>query len=271
MTAAAGIGRLLVNMPGDLEISSRIFWQLREILGDNFALLRLDESRNEAFTNSILDTMLKLHAMRHHLKNFEALELQYLASVKASSDGIFRTHRMLFEFEAFLFQLKSTLDVAVKVLGVLFPGRFSVKTFKGKGETLCKGLEQFKRDKSVKTEPADDLIKILRDDRDSWLEHAISLRDTIGHYKTLADFNYHAVNHGDTRTIKKPVIAGTTPQDYLNLTYQNCIEFVQDFICMSIVLYLPAQFYLVNGAPRVGEPVAQYIKFGLGITAQAKG
>lgn len=270
MNTAAGIGRLLINMPDDFEISGRIFWQLREMLGENFFLLRLDESANSAFASSILDTMLKLHAMRHHLESFENLETQYLAAIESAPDGIHRTHRMLFEFEAFLFQLKSSLDVAVKILDVLFPGRFGTKTFKDKGEAICKCLEQLKRDKSTKTDVADSLISVLRSDRESWLEQAISLRDTISHYRALADFNYHAVNLGDRRTIKSPNIAGMPPREYLRLTYQNCIEFLQDFICISVVLYLPSQFALAKGSPSIGTPMSQYIKFGVGLSKQAQ-
>lgn len=270
MIASAGIGRLLLNMPADFEISGRIFWQLREILGDDFLLIGFfDEERKDKFTNVVLDVMLKLHAMRHHMNNFKQIEEQYLKSIETSEQGIFRTHRMLFEFEAFLFQLKSTLDITVKALGVLLPNRFPVKTFRDKGEALCASLEKYKHDKTCKTDLADDLIGVIRDDREAWLEHAISLRDDIGHYRTLAEFNYHAVNHGTTRKITKPKIGGMPPLEYMQITFQNCIEFVQDFLCIAVAMAIPSQFSLSGANPSIGEPIAQYIKYGLGIRSAA--
>jgi len=265
MIASAGMARLLLNLPDDLEISGRVFWQLREILGDDFMLIGLfDKDKRDRFTGVVLDTMLKLHAMRHHMQNFAALESQYLHQIEESGVGVFRTHCMLFEFEAFLFQMKSALDIAVKALGVLLPNRFPVKTFRDKGEALCGALEKYKHDKSAKANLADDLIGIIRSDREAWLEQAISLRDKVGHYKTLADFNYHAVNLGTTRTIRKPRIAEMEPLPYLQLTYQNCIEFIQDFLCIAVALSLPSHFSLSASKPSVGEPLSQYIKFGLG-------
>ncbi|OGB13659.1 MAG: hypothetical protein A2W72_02440 [Burkholderiales bacterium RIFCSPLOWO2_12_67_14] len=257
-------------MPVDFEINGRIFWQLREILGDNFFLIGFrDEETKEKFSNVVLDVMLKLHSMRYHVDNFKQIEEQYLKSIETSEQGIFRTHRMLFEFEAFLFQLKSTLDITVKVLSVFLPNRFPTKTFRGKGVALCASLEKYKHDKTCKTDLADNLIGVICDDREAWLEHAISLRDDIGHYRTLAEFNYHAVNHGTTRKITKPQIAGMPPLEYMQLTFQNCIEFVQDFLCIAVALAIPSQFGLSGANPNIGEPIAQYIKYGLGIRSAA--
>lgn len=253
-------------MPPGFEISGRLFWQAQELLGPNFFLLGKDREKHDAFTNAVLDTMLKCHAMEYHMANFKEKEKRFLEGIEAGGDGIFRSHEMLFEFEAFLFQLKSALDIGVKIIDILLPGRFSVKTFRNKGEALRNGLNQYERDLSAKIDLVKGLQELLADDREAWLEQAIDLRDQIGHYKTFADFNYHAVNHGNTRTIRKPIVCGMTPAEYMELVYKNCVEFLQDFICLSIGLALPASFTIgtrSDGACSVGEPLASYIKFGL--------
>lgn len=269
MIASDSVARLLLNMPSGFEIGGRFYWQARELLGDNFFLLGREESRRKAFTDALLDTMLKCHALEYHLGRYRELEKSFLAMIDEAGDGIFRSHQMLFEFEAFLFQLKSALDIGVKLIGVLVPRRFRVQTFGDKGEALRRGLEQYERDKSANKELARGLIDMLQADREQWLEQAISLRDTIGHYRTFADFNYHSVNHGSTRTIRKPTVAGMAPVEYMELTYKNCLEFLQDFMCLSIGLALPAPFTIstnADGPRNVGEPIASYIKFGLAST-----
>ena len=58
------------------------------------------------------------------------------------------------------------------------------------------------------------------------------------------------------------------PLKYINLIYQNCIEFIQDFMCLSIGLYLPEKLFVgvkKEGPYNVGEPLSKYIKFGFGI------
>lgn len=265
MIASESIARLLLNMPPGFEIGGRFFWQAQELLGPNFRLLGTDETRNDAFTNALLDTMLKCHAMEYHITNFKELEKQFLEMIENDGDGLFRSHKMLFEFEAFLFQLKSALDIGTKIIGILIPNRFIVRTFGDKGEMLRRGLEQYERDRSAKPDLPRALREMLQADREQWLEQAINLRDTISHYRTFADFNY-AVNLGNKRTIRKPTFSGMTPVEYMELSYKNCLEFLQDFICLSIGLALPSSFTISTnpGGPcSVGEPLAPYIKFRL--------
>jgi len=258
-----------MNMPSDLEISGRLFWQARELLGPNLDFLRLGFVRglHEAFLNALLDTMLKCNAMRYHVVNFEALERNFLASIELADDGIHRSHSMLFELEAFLFQMKSALDLGVKMLGALLPGRFRTSTFEAKGNSLVRALRQYRNDGSSKKDLVDGLIQVLCDDREAWLEQAINLRDQLAHHKTFAEFNYLARNLPNQRSVRKPMICGIPPLEYMHLTYRKCIEFLQDFMCFSIGLSLPTPFSVgvrADGPCSVGEPLSDYVKFGLG-------
>lgn len=266
MIASESTARLLLNMPPGLEICGRFFWQAQELLGENFMLLGSDNIKRDAFTNALLDTMIKCHSMEYHLGNFKELERQHISLIESNKGGITHAHNLLFEFEAFLFQLKSALDIGTKIIGILIPNRFKTKTFAQKGEHLERGLEQYERDHSAKPELPKALREMLKADREKWLEQAINLRDTISHYRTFADFKYQIVTTQNEKTVQKPTFSGLTPIEYMELSYRNCLEFLQDFICLSIGLALPSCFSICTNSTspcRVGEPLASYIKFRL--------
>lgn len=262
---------VLLNMPNDMEIIGRIYYQALEVLGQNLFFIR-DEEIKERFLSTILDVMIKLEAMKYHRDNFELLENQYIQMIKEGSAKeetyLNRTHLLLFELESFLFQLKSTLDLSVKILGGLIPGRFRVQTFQDKGEKLITGLRKYMEDKSCKSPCAENLIEMLSNDKEAWLERAVKLRDDIAHYKTFHEFNYSYSKYQGKESFIYPKISGMEPLKYIDLVYQNCIEFIQDFMCLSIDLFFPNQLFVglkENGSCNVGEPLSKYIKYGFGI------
>ncbi len=264
-----GIERLFLNMPTDNEISGRFYWQASELLGQHFDIFLKDEQQREQFMNVLMDTMLKCYALKYHKERYKAIEHDYLENVRTGSDGWYRSHDMLFELEAFLFQVKSSLDIGIKVISVLLPNRFKTSTFTDKGAKLIVGLEQYKKDQSAKQELVDELIHVLQDDREAWLKQAITLRDTLSHYRTFAEFNYKFVRRDGQESFVMPKVAGMEPVEYMALTYQNCIEFLQDFMCIAVGLFLPPTFWVgvraSNHPVSVGEPLAQYVKFCLDI------
>ena len=153
----------LLKMPFDLEIMGRLYYQARELwLSYGFALFKPKKEETERFISVLLDVTIKLSAMQYHLKNYEQHEALCIEQLKAKcGDKSFmslQAHELLFELEAFMFQMKSALDFAVKFPEALFPKRFKTKTFGDMGEDLIKGLENFKKDKNSKKEIADEMI-----------------------------------------------------------------------------------------------------------------
>jgi len=139
-----------------------------------------------------------------------------------------------------------------------------VQTFGNKGKDLIKGLERFKKGNGVKQNTVDSIITMIREDQDTWLSQAVKLRDDIAHYKTFLNYHYTVDQSGDEYLVSAPIIKGMTVLEYMRLVYQNCIEFLQDFMCFVIELYLPPIFCISNpSAIGVGEPLKKYIKFGL--------
>ena len=120
----------------------------------------------------------------------------------------------------------------------------------------------------------DNIIKLLQDDRSSWLCKAIEIRDTVSHDKgSFILKNYAIEKTGETINITLPQILDVYPRYFLEDTYKNCIEFIQDFMCLFIELWLPPLFCITqanNSNPTLAAwhnsnmAAAKYIKFTLG-------
>jgi hypothetical protein len=264
----------LLKMPFDLEIMGRLYYQAKELLLSHaFDIFKPKEEERDKFVSILVDVMIKISAMKYHLKSYERHEALCIEQLKAkcglNSHISLKAYELLFELEAFMFQLKSALDLAVKFLEVFFPHRFKTKTFGDMGEDLIKGLEKFKKDKTAKKEIVDLIISMIRDDQTSWLKQAITLRSSLSHFKTIAGFNYQAKKIGDKWEIIVPKIARLNVLTYMETTYSNCLEFIQDFMCLVIGMFLKGFTVGIRttNVSSFGEPLNQYIKFGLVLTA----
>lgn len=259
-----------LKMPFDLEIMGRLYYQARELLlGYAFDVFKPKTQERDKFISILLDVMIKISAMKYHLKNYEQHETLCIEQLKAkcgaNSHISLQAYELLFELEAFMFQMKSVLDLAVKFLEALFPHRFKTMTFGEKGEDLIKGLEKFKKDKNAKKEIVDSIISMIKDDQTSWLKQAITLRDSLNHFKTIAGYNYQAKKMGDKWEIIVPKIARLNVLTYMKKIYSNCLEFIQEFMCLVIGMFLKG-FTVgmrTTNMSSFGEPLNQYIKFGL--------
>jgi len=261
----------LLKIPFDLEILGRLYYQARELLlSHGFDVFNPKTEQNNAFISKLLDVMIKISAMKYHMKNYENQEALCIGQIRSecsvNSHISMEAYELLFELESFMFQMKSALDLSVKLIEAFFPNRFKTHTFGDRGEDLIRGLEKFKKDKNAQIEIVDSIISMVRDDQNSWLKQAINLRDTLAHYKTIAGYNYQAKRIGGELEIMIPTIAGQNALSYMQTTYSNCLEFIQDFMCLVIGMFLPKG--LAVGVRNmevsiVGDPLDQYIKFGL--------
>ena len=149
----------------------------------------------------------------------------------------------------------------------MFPGRFNTSTFGDKGNKLIKGLEKLKKDKFVRFDVIDQIIDTIKSDQDIWLNEIIRLRDTVAHFETVTDYSYSAHLKGDRISVKPPFLISLNATNNIEIIYNNCLDFVQEFMCLVITMTLPNKFGLRSRGKThaaVGEPFEQYIKFGLG-------
>lgn len=259
----------LMKMPFDLEIMGRLYYQATELwLSHGFDIFKPKEKERDKFISVLLDVTIKISAMQYHLRNYEQHESLCIQQLKAECDKkpyvSLQAHELLFELEAFLFQMKSALDIAVKFPEALFPSRFKTMTFGNMGDDLIKGLEKFKKDKNAKKDIIDSIISTIKDDQRTWLKQAITLRTTLNHFKTIAGYNYQAKRTGEDIEIIVPRIARLYVLTYMKKIYSNCLEFIQDFMCLVIAMFLPKGVTLGSRDSYLSEdhPIKKYIKFG---------
>ncbi len=239
----------------------------------------------------------KLRALLYHKENFINVENALINQCMKERKNVRIPSNLFFELEAFLFQVKSALDVAIKILKDLFPDRFKTNTFGDKGSKIIANLNRYKddlekdiRERSVdekyidiyiryRGKTIDNLICMIGDDKAKWLDRVISARDTVSHYKGSGNgevYRYSTVlqDGEEVKSVIIPKILDFYPRQLLEISYHNCIEFIQDLICLFIELWLPPMFFLIEASDtdpllitwrKRNLPAAKYIKYSLGI------
>lgn len=251
----------LHNWPIEEEISGRLYMQALQFIN------ALNEKEKKDFLSLLMQVMVKVQSLKYHLNEYQNKEECHIQHVITENNPHVTVAALdlLYELEAFLFQLKSSLDLSVKFFDVLFPGRFRVQTFGNKGNDLIKGLEKFKKQRGVRVATVDSIISMIQEDQKKWLTTAVKLRDDVAHYKTFLDYHYRIQKDGEKTFVYPPVVSGMSVFEFMNLIYKNSLDFIQDFMCLAIELSLPAVFIVgLTTDPLVEEPYKKYIKFGLG-------
>lgn len=270
------------------EIDGRIYLQAQLLLpeGNNPELSKI-------ISVLVFDVQHKLKAMLYHKKNYLNIENFVInKSVENGNDKAGIPHELYYEFEAFLFQTKSALDITIKILKHLFPDTFKVSTFTNKGLKLINNLEAYRKkipkqlSKNIKdiqrlklaikyrNLTIDNIVQLLLNDRYTWLCKAIDNRDTVSHYKGSFNLREYSIEKkGEEINIALPKILDVHPRYFLEDTYKNCIEFIQDFICLFIELWLPPLFCITQASDsnptlkiwrESNMAASKYIKFTLG-------
>jgi len=276
MNYSAGDAYLLAKVSDDHEICGRLYLQTCELFAAQF----LSEDAKNKFFNSVFASMHKLTATKYHLKNYERIERQQYEYWRRR----FRRHRpddgaaydtseafeLIFELDAFLVQVKSSLDMLVKLLdSTLGQNIVSTHTYGDKGEKVIKGLEQYKKKDGVRSRVVDELVRMIREDKDLWLGKAVSLRDELTHVNALRGYQFEPLQlpNGEI-SAKKPSFRGQETVPLMRLIYQNNVEFHQDFMCLTLALKAPpvlelAEIERESSRKRHGNvPSAEYVKWG---------
>jgi hypothetical protein len=123
------------------EIDGRIYLQ---------TLLILPQGNNQDLSNvvSILvfHVQYKLRSMLYHKDRFLEIEDHVIkTAIEEDKDKASVPDELFFEFEAFLFQTKSVIDITIKILEHLFPKTFKAGTFSNKGSKLINNLEEYRK------------------------------------------------------------------------------------------------------------------------------
>lgn len=256
-----------VNLYNDAEIGGRIYAQLCHLFPD--ALL---SDQKDRFFQHTFHVMHKLMATKYHLENYKKIEeAQYLQAKQQFKKNPHETREaleLIFEIEAFLFQIKSSLDMLVKLLRPAIGDKVvKTKTYSDKGDDLINGLNQYKKKKGVNTVAVDNLIYLIEDHKKTWISKVITLRDELNHDKGLREYKFmpRRLPNGEVVVIK-PTLKKMNTLDFLKQVYSNNLIFHQDFMVLSLALTSPSQMFLDKEDPQIaigmyGEKVGKYIVF----------
>lgn len=257
---ATADGITIGKLWSDEELCGRIYCQVMNLSVD--ATLG---AQKERFLDHAFDAMHKLSATRYHLDNYIRIERQHAERLRR----IFKKHpgqreeafELIYELEAFLFQVKSSLDMLVKLIDPVIGDRtVRTQTFGDKGDAVVKGLEQYKKRNDANTRAADDLISVVKDDKDAWLARVVALRDTVAHFKGLRHYQFEPVRLPDGGVgVQPPRFNGVDTVGFMRLAYANNIAFHQDFMCLTLALKVPG---LVLVRADANQMANQYGKYG---------
>lgn len=228
------------------EITGRIYLQLC-----NLFIEPILNDQKDYFWDYAFCIMHKLNATQYHMMNYIAIEKEeYDRTQKLANKGKYEMKEQLeliFELEAFLFQVKSSLDMLVKLL-IPIVGKDIVKTqtYGDKGEHLIKGLTQYKNKKGVNIKAIDNLIELITNDKDSWLKTTVEIRDELNHTRGLKDYGFTLLELPNGKyAVIKPKFMGFNTIGFMKMVYSNNIEYHQDFIALALAIKAPTCFSLI--------------------------
>jgi len=264
-----------IKLYSDKEIIGRIYLQYCEISQG------LSKEKQVEILPKLLSVMHKLTVMKYHKTNYQNRLKSKMGSLSKQLRKLKNTPEqinfeenfdLIAETEAFLFQTKSCLDILVKILSPICSISFgAVYTFENKGEKIIDILNNNISFKKYEKDKIDTLIAIIKEDRDKWLTYTIDLRDKTNHEESLRNLliEVKRLQNGDLIPMP-PKLDGIDISSLLDIIYQNCIAFSQDFFTNSIPLLYPNIILIKADKTEMiktykDEGSAKYIKYSLGI------
>jgi hypothetical protein len=230
-------GRTWEKRPGNLSaiicgVKPEDFDQEIDALLSSY-LNTLRKPNDNTLENKLLYCRHKLHAVRYHLltikkdikENVKEFESNYSAGSGVALE--IENPRLVYETEAFLFQVKSCLDVLTRVLGEVIPPLNSMRSFK-KGKV--DGVEKAggKVINSLKRNGFEELGNLFERHTNEWIQKLVEMRDQITHYGNLRGFSCfieEPYKGGEKVTIHYPTMpSGIKVDDYCQDTYDRLLD-----------------------------------------------
>jgi hypothetical protein len=193
----------------------------------------------------ILAVMHKLSAVAYHLKNYQRLEDEKFELLECQSGNSPNEElELIHELEACLIQIKSSLDMLIKILDQLIGKNIvSTQTFSKSGKALINALNQYKNKSGVDGDSVDRLIGLVETAKSEWIDDAIVARDTINHFES---HTYHFFARDSfSGDFLKTQFRGRPAVDYLTFTANMNLKFCQDFLCFAFAIPMASTKKLV--------------------------
>lgn len=215
----------------------------------------LDVPRTDEIITSANAVALKLKGARYHAKRFQLLQAQRLKDISSDSNALeaYRRkvnlceHEMLYEFEAFCFQFKSSLDMLAKILGAaLVPRGGSPKNYGNNGKVVIDYLEDKKNNSRLVPGRIDYMIELVESARDPWLRSMIAVRDTLTHKRPYIHFGFSWDSEKKEITPPLADVDGVPMHvsDLMEIQLGHLIGYVREFIAWTIACAVPLDIHL---------------------------
>lgn len=159
-----------------------------------FSSLDKEVSDNQGVKTKVVDCRHKLYAVKYHLATIQAEIDDCIRDFKtnhhANSGAAFEVEnpRLVYETEAFLFQVKSSLDLLTQMLGRIIGPLSSCRTF---GRKKIEGQEHAggRVIDALMKNGYEELGRLFEDHRKKWIQELVDMRDEITHYSGLNGFS----------------------------------------------------------------------------------
>jgi hypothetical protein len=224
--------------------------------------------------------MHKHTAIRSHLQNYKTLEQsafdEYVKTMDERPNETREAFELIRELEAFFFQVKSSLDMIVKILDpILGRGFVRTITYADEGDVIVKGLQQYSKKGGANVEAVGRLIELIQADKRAWLAWVVGCRDQLSHTHALSNFKL-SVRDFSQRVMQpvRPRFAGEETVPLLQRVFQNNLEFQQDFLAFALAIALPQGVVLSLEDPQRAQSdyghSGVYIKYCLAFVRPVK-
>jgi hypothetical protein len=179
------------------------------------------------------DCIHKLHGVKYHLETIQkevAKRVDEFRKDYSAGSGVsieIKNPRLVYETEAFLYQVKSSLDLLVQALGSRIPPLTSMPTFKKKNVDGVKYAGGAVIDALSKNGfPA--LAELFEKYRSQWIQKLVDMRDTVAHYSQLRGFHCFIeepfLGKGQITIHFPSMPTGERVDTYCEETYKNLLD-----------------------------------------------
>jgi len=229
-------GRLEVRILGKAskDVDESITRIIRPVCSELFHAVEMD------FLDRIRNVEHKLYAVKYHFKNYEQAESDMIQEFRKNykpptgAQESIEEPRLIYEVEAFLFQVKSCLDVLSRVLEPVFD--FSHCLFEDEGDKV---INRLKNNCPAELVPyGERIIRLIEDSQQAWIVELISMRDQITHYSDLEGFDCFIQEPyigGGTANIHYPTMPNKRRAlEYCQDIWKRLLSFCEDFLKFAV-------------------------------------
>lgn len=207
--------------------------------------IQISEERKQQLLSWAIDVTRKLESVKYHRDNLlrilnEEFEKRSAQREPTNATLIEVNTGAEKEFEAFLMQGKSTLDILVKIFVPLLG--IKLHSYGDGGEKVSKTLKR-----NLSTEQlsrAQYLIALIAEDK-PWIKTWFcGHRDTVAHYKPIqsSGFVTAPVKDGVPRHAPPATSDGVAFHEAVIVLYENLLTFVEDFFALAVNITFPPVF-----------------------------